>query len=97
MQKKWTKIKVGDVLKVKDNELFPADLMCLHCDLEERICFVKTTNLDGETNLKVKRCGRASHIASNAAQRIEEGVVFWRQTCYAWAAASAIEAEHSWH
>jgi P-type E1-E2 ATPase len=53
--KRWTEINVGDVLKVKDNELFPADLLCLHCDLDERICFVKTTNLDGETNLKVKR------------------------------------------
>ena len=56
VKKKWTDIKVGDVVKVMDNELFPADLMCLHCELEERICFVKTTNLDGETNLKVKRC-----------------------------------------
>jgi P-type E1-E2 ATPase len=56
VQKRWTDIKVGDVLKVKDNELFPADLLCLHCELDERICFVKTTNLDGETNLKVKRC-----------------------------------------
>lgn len=56
MSKRWTQIKVGDVVKVMDNELFPADLLCLHCDLDERICFVKTTNLDGETNLKVKRC-----------------------------------------
>lgn len=47
---------VGDVLKVKDGELFAADLLCLHCALDERICYVTTTNLDGETNLKVKRC-----------------------------------------
>jgi magnesium-transporting ATPase (P-type) len=54
--KRWHQVKVGDVVLVQDLELFPADLMCLHCDLEERICYVKTTNLDGETNLKVKRC-----------------------------------------
>lgn len=47
---------MGDIVKVSDGELFPADLMCLHCALDEHICYVKTTNLDGETNLKVKRC-----------------------------------------
>lgn len=52
---RWSEVKVGDVVKVFDNDLFPADLMCVHCELPERICYVKTTNLDGETNLKVKR------------------------------------------
>lgn len=54
-QCRWSEVKVGDVVKVFDNDLFPADLICLHCELPERICYVKTTNLDGETNLKVKR------------------------------------------
>jgi P-type E1-E2 ATPase len=66
VQKKWTEIRVGHVVKVQDNELFPADLMCLHCELEERICFVKTTNLDGETNLKVKRCAPPQGAAAPA-------------------------------
>lgn len=57
---KWMHVKVGDIVKVRDGDLFPADLMCMHCDLPERICYVKTTNLDGETNLKVKRCFPAS-------------------------------------
>lgn len=52
---RWMHVKVGDIVKVRDGDLFPADLMCLHCDLTEHICYVKTTNLDGETNLKVKR------------------------------------------
>lgn len=52
---RWMHVKVGDIVKVSDGDLFPADLMCMHCDLPERICYVKTTNLDGETNLKVKR------------------------------------------
>lgn len=56
MEKAWHDVHVGDVLKVKDGELFSADLLCLHCALAERICYVTTTNLDGETNLKVKRC-----------------------------------------
>jgi P-type E1-E2 ATPase len=59
---KWGNIKVGDVLMMRDGELFPADLLCLHCALPERIAYVTTTNLDGETNLKVKRCAPASRL-----------------------------------
>lgn len=41
----WKDVKVGQVLKVLDNELFPADLLCLHSSLPENVCFIKTTNL----------------------------------------------------
>ena len=40
---------------MRDEELFPADLMCLHSELPENVCYIKTTNLDGETNLKIKK------------------------------------------
>ena len=43
------------MILVKDEELFPADLMCLYSNLAENVCFIKTTNLDGETNLKIKK------------------------------------------
>ena len=62
---RWMHVKVGDIVKVRDGDLFPADLMCVHCDLPERICYVKTTNLDGETNLKVKRCWQRPHSAGS--------------------------------
>ena len=63
--RQWSDVKVGDVLKLHDGELVPADLLCLHCALDERICYVTTTNLDGETNLKVKRCAaRAGALVS---------------------------------
>ena len=51
----WRDVKVGQLLVVKDDELFPADLLCLWSELPERVCFIKTTNLDGETNLKNRR------------------------------------------
>ena len=34
---KWEKIKVGQVLKVQDNELFPADLLCLYTSLPDKV------------------------------------------------------------
>jgi len=51
----WRDLHVGDVVRVDDGELFPADLVCLHSALEDDVCFIKTTNLDGENNLKIRR------------------------------------------
>lgn len=45
---------MGQLLKVMDNELIPADLVCLYSGVSEGVAFVRTTNLDGETNLKIK-------------------------------------------
>uniref|UniRef100_A0A6V7QQ72 Phospholipid-transporting ATPase n=1 Tax=Ananas comosus var. bracteatus TaxID=296719 RepID=A0A6V7QQ72_ANACO len=53
--KHWQKIRVGDVVKVEKDQFFPADLLLLSSSYEDGICYVETMNLDGETNLKVKR------------------------------------------
>jgi len=51
----WTDVKVGDAIVVKDGENFPADLLCLWSALPDNVCFIRTTNLDGETNLKIRK------------------------------------------
>ncbi|KAJ4769854.1 Phospholipid-transporting ATPase [Rhynchospora pubera] len=53
--KHWEKLRVGDVVKVEKDQFFPADLLLLSSSYEDGICYVETMNLDGETNLKVKR------------------------------------------
>ncbi|KAK2992928.1 hypothetical protein RJ640_008462 [Escallonia rubra] len=53
--KPWMKIRVGDVVKVEKDQFFPADLLLLSSSYDDGICYVETMNLDGETNLKVKR------------------------------------------
>lgn len=53
--KPWQKIRVGDVVKVEKDQFFPADLLLLSSCYDDGICYVETMNLDGETNLKVKR------------------------------------------
>ncbi|CAH9123163.1 unnamed protein product [Cuscuta epithymum] len=50
----WKKIQVGQLVKVKKDEYFPADLLLISSNYEDGICYVETANLDGETNLKVK-------------------------------------------
>ncbi|CAL5042267.1 unnamed protein product [Urochloa decumbens] len=51
----WEELCVGDVVKVEKDQFFPADLQLLSSSYEDGICYVETMNLDGETNLKVKR------------------------------------------
>ncbi|KAJ6853826.1 putative phospholipid-transporting ATPase 4 [Iris pallida] len=53
--KHWQKLRTGDVVKVEKDHFFPADLLLLSSSYEDGICYVETMNLDGETNLKVKR------------------------------------------
>ncbi|XP_043667422.1 phospholipid-transporting ATPase IF-like isoform X2 [Vespula pensylvanica] len=45
-------IVVGDIVKVGRDEDVPCDLLFLHSDESSGYCFVTTSNLDGETNLK---------------------------------------------
>uniref|UniRef100_M1BVH6 E1-E2 type truncated ATPase n=1 Tax=Solanum tuberosum TaxID=4113 RepID=M1BVH6_SOLTU len=48
---RWKSLRVGDLIKVYKDEYFPIDLLFFY---EDGICYVETSNLDGETSLKVK-------------------------------------------
>ncbi|XP_020223409.1 probable phospholipid-transporting ATPase 4 [Cajanus cajan] len=61
----WQNIMVGDVVKVEKDQFFPADLLLLASSYEDGICYVETMNLDGETNLKVKRSLEATLSLDN--------------------------------
>ena len=47
-------IQVGEILRVKKGEFFPADVLCIYSTGKKGEAFIETKNLDGETNLKKK-------------------------------------------
>ena len=55
MRTKWKDIEVGDILKVVSGRQFPADLILLASSEPKGMAYIETSNLDGETNLKLKQ------------------------------------------
>lgn len=63
----WEDVRVGDFIKIYDNEQIPADIVLCSTSEEEDVCFVETKNLDGETNLKSRHgVPELSHLRSAA-------------------------------
>ncbi|TKS66467.1 putative phospholipid-transporting ATPase IH [Collichthys lucidus] len=52
VRKQSRKLRVGDVVFVKENETFPCDLILLSTSRDEGICYVTTASLDGESSHK---------------------------------------------
>ncbi|KAM5531114.1 hypothetical protein V8D89_015228 [Ganoderma adspersum] len=53
--KKWKDIMVGDVIRLESDDFIPADVVLISSSEPEGFCYIETSNLDGETNLKIKQ------------------------------------------
>ena len=52
----WKNIKLGDIIKVKNENQFPCDIIFLQSSPEAKgQCKVDTKNINGETNLNIKK------------------------------------------
>ncbi|GLD94849.1 hypothetical protein PINS_up003474 [Pythium insidiosum] len=66
----WSELTVGTIVKLRNRETAPADLLILAVDEQDPndpngICYVETKSLDGETNLKLRHaCDYTLHALS---------------------------------
>lgn len=72
---KWSEVRMGDFVRVEQNEWIPADLLLLYSPGEEGTCYVETAALDGETNLKQRQALKETNnvLVSPEALREFEG------------------------
>ncbi|KAL2087806.1 hypothetical protein ACEWY4_016634 [Coilia grayii] len=52
VRKQSRKLRVGDIVRVKEDESFPCDLILLSTSRDDGTCFVTTASLDGESSHK---------------------------------------------
>ena len=60
---KWSEIKIGNLIKVKKDEMIPADLFVICSSNKDISFYLQSANIDGETNLKKRE-------VSNETQKI---------------------------
>ena len=53
--KLWQHVAVGDIIKIEEDQEIPSDIVIFQTSNIEQNCYVSTMNLDGETNLKVRK------------------------------------------
>ncbi|KAJ7901718.1 hypothetical protein B0H14DRAFT_2492682 [Mycena olivaceomarginata] len=59
-------LRVGDLVRLEKNQRVPADMVLLHTSEASGTCFIRTDQLDGETDWKLR-------VAVPECQKLEEG------------------------
>ena len=79
IEKEWRDLRVGDIVRVDGKRAVPADLILLSTSEENDVCYVETSNIDGETNLKIKQS--VSPELANQTKQSQIGREWWIDLC----------------
>lgn len=86
MSRFWKEIRVGDFVRLRCNEIIPADILLLSSSDPDGLCHIETANLDGETNLKRRQ------VVRGFSELVSDPRAMWGTSVWAlW------EAEHPLH
>eukprot|EP01044_Picomonas_judraskeda_P001909 COSAG03_NODE_123_length_12291_cov_19.979413_11_plen_927_part_00 len=68
-------IRVGDIIRVNRNEEIPCDILVLKSSDPKGVAYVMTANLDGETDLKLKKSVAATQSLDDSELAAHHGAV----------------------
>eukprot|EP00026_Physarum_polycephalum_P000972 Phypoly_transcript_00973.p1 GENE.Phypoly_transcript_00973~~Phypoly_transcript_00973.p1 ORF type:complete len:1149 (+),score=209.12 Phypoly_transcript_00973:246-3692(+) len=72
----WKEVQTGDIVKLTNRQLIPADLVVLTSSEPQGMCYIETANLDGETNLKIRQSlDETYHMQTPEALQAFKGVI----------------------
>jgi len=60
-KEKCKNIRVGNIIKIYKEELIPADVLIIKSSLKNGLCYMQTSNLDGENELKPRESLQVTH------------------------------------